>query len=379
MLFYARSAEFIPQPRTEVGPDLIDRIYEAAFVPESWPDVLDEISVMAEARGGSLLTASSQVLGWISSRSLNEVWDALQQRGLLACGDRFRRLVELRHGGFLTDQEGYRDEAEMGADPLYQDVLWPIGLGWAVATAVPLPTGETMVLTFERDRQRGPVERAVVEQLDILRPHLARSALISTRLRLQRAQAMSETLASLGIPALVFDMMGRTMAANRLIEGLDGVLRWHSRDRFALSDPTANAILRQAVATLGAAGDDDGRVRSFAVRGKEPGAAMVAHVVPVRETARDIFVRSTGVLVLTPVTAANVPSVELVQSLFDLTPAEARIARRLSAGDTVEDIAASTGLSAATVRNQVRGVLTKTGCHRQAEVVALLGGFLNVQ
>ncbi len=334
---------------------------------------------MAEARGGSLLTASSQVLGWISSRSLNEVWDALQQRGLLACGDRFRRLVELRHGGFLTDQEGYRDEAEMGADPLYQDVLWPIGLGWAVATAVPLPTGETMVLTFERDRQRGPVERAVVEQLDILRPHLARSALISTRLRLQRAQAMSETLASLGIPALVFDMMGRTMAANRLIEGLDGVLRWHSRDRFALSDPTANAILRQAVATLGAAGDDDGRVRSFAVRGKEPGAAMVAHVVPVRETARDIFVRSTGVLVLTPVTAANVPSVELVQSLFDLTPAEARIARRLSAGDTVEDIAASTGLSAATVRNQVRGVLTKTGCHRQAEVVALLGGFLNVQ
>ena len=115
-------------------------------------------------------------------------------------------------------------------------------------------------------------------------------------------------------------------------------------------------------------------VRSFAVRGADANAAMVAHVIPIRGIGRDIFVRCAGVLVMTPVTLPQAPPVELVQSLFDLTPAEARVARSLSAGETVEKIASIGGVSLNTVRTQVRGVLEKTGCRRQSEVVALLGG-----
>jgi DNA-binding CsgD family transcriptional regulator len=101
---------------------------------------------------------------------------------------------------------------------------------------------------------------------------------------------------------------------------------------------------------------------------------MVGHVVPIRFSARDIFARSAAVFILMPVTAPNSPPVELVMSLFDLTPAEARVARSLAAGKTVDDIAGDNGVSPNTVRVQVRGVLEKTGCQRQAEVVALLGG-----
>ena len=101
---------------------------------------------------------------------------------------------------------------------------------------------------------------------------------------------------------------------------------------------------------------------------------MVAHVIPTRAIARDIFLRSAGVLVLTPVPLPQAPPVELVRSLFDLTPAGARVARSLAAGGTVEEIASSGGVSRNTIRTQVRGVLEKTGCRRQAEVVALLSG-----
>jgi DNA-binding CsgD family transcriptional regulator len=65
-----------------------------------------------------------------------------------------------------------------------------------------------------------------------------------------------------------------------------------------------------------------------------------------------------------------------VQSLFDLTPAEARVARSLASGKTVEAIATEGGVSLNTVRTHVRGVLEKTGCTRQAEVIALLSGIL---
>jgi DNA-binding CsgD family transcriptional regulator len=75
---------------------------------------------------------------------------------------------------------------------------------------------------------------------------------------------------------------------------------------------------------------------------------------------------------LTPVTLPQAPPVELVQSLFDLTPAEARVARSLAAGETVETIASARGVSQNTIRAHVRGVLEKTGCNRQVDIVALL-------
>jgi DNA-binding CsgD family transcriptional regulator len=99
---------------------------------------------------------------------------------------------------------------------------------------------------------------------------------------------------------------------------------------------------------------------------------MVAHVVPIRLSARDIFVCCAAALVLTPVTMPQAPPVELVQSLFDMTPAEARVARSLASGKTVTDIAADGGVSRNTILTQLRGVMEKTGCNRQADVVALL-------
>ena len=49
---------------------------------------------------------------------------------------------------------------------------------------------------------------------------------------------------------------------------------------------------------------------------------------------------------------------------------------KLAAGQTVEAIATDSGVSVTTVRTHVRGVLEKTGRHRQGEVVALLSGIL---
>src|SRR5262249_402629 len=115
-------------------------------------------------------------------------------------------------------------------------------------------------------------------------------------------------------------------------------------------------------------------VRSFPVRDTRANAMMVAHVIPIRLSARDVFLRCAAILTLTPVTPPQAPPVELIQSLFDLTPAEARVARSLATGKTVEEIASERTISVNTVRTHVRGVLEKTGCNRQAEVIAILTG-----
>jgi len=158
--------------------------------------------------------------------------------------------------------------------------------------------------------------------------------------------------------------------ANRLIEEVGEQVNWRARNRIALTDGRANELLWTALAALGK--DPDTAVRSFPLRDTDDRASMVAHLIPVRRSAHDIFTGSYALLVLTPVAAAPAPPVELMRSLFDLTPSEARVARGLAVGETLEEIASGGGVAISTVRSQLRQVLEKTGCTRQAEVVSLL-------
>jgi DNA-binding CsgD family transcriptional regulator len=349
-----------------MDPELVDRIYESSFVPELWPGVLHQVGRIAEA-GASLFITKDDVISWTASKIAHDAAAEFVKEGWFWRGQVVARMFGARHAGFLTDLDVLTLD-ELDQEPIYRDFWRPRGAGWCVCTAIPIPTGENLSLVLTRRTERGPVERAVVQELDELRPHLARSALLSARLQLERARIASETLAALGLPALVLNEQGKVLAANHLIEGLTAYIQWRAQDRVSLKNRGADNLLRDAVAAI----DMAGGVHSFPVRDTGAEAMMVAHVVPIRLSARDIFVRCAAVLVLTPVTLPQAPPVELVQSLFDLTPAEARVARNLASGKTVEDIATDGGLSPNTIRTHVRGVLEKTGCNRQADVVALL-------
>ena len=354
---------------------LIDRIYECSFAPELWPGVLDELAEMTDARGGVILAvnlAQQDILNWTTSGSVRDFVEKMVRSGMFARQQRANNFLRFRNGSFLTEAQVYASKEEMATDPLYREMLWPAGLGFCAGTAVTLPTGDMLILTIERDYVRGPPDAAAVDRLNTLRPHLTRSVLMSARLQLDRARIASETLTLLGLPALVFDEGGKVLAANGLMETLTDVVRWRAQGRVSLKDPQADALLRKAVETISVEGEP--RTRSFALRGEDFRAALVAHVVPIRRSARDIFARSAGVVMFTPVTLPQAPPVELVQSLFDLTPAEARVARNITTGQTAEEIATNSGVSLNTVRTQLRGVLQKTGCRRQVEAVALLGG-----
>ena len=253
-----------------------------------------------------------------------------------------------------------------------------MGLGWGAATAFALPTGETLSIVLSRAIAQGPADAATIQRLDMLRPHLARTAVLAARLHLERAQAASQTLAALGLAALVLDETGKVLAANRLIEGL------RQSGALALGRPgDAEGPPCRRDAGRGAGADRTERQSAASARSRSAIRSrtrlMVGHVVPIRFSARDIFARSSAVFILMPVAAPSSPPVELVMSLFDLTPAEARIARGLAAGKTVDDLAGANGVSPNTVRVQVRGVLEKTGCQRQTDVVALLGGISAVR
>jgi DNA-binding CsgD family transcriptional regulator len=96
----------------------------------------------------------------------------------------------------------------------------------------------------------------------------------------------------------------------------------------------------------------------------------VVHLVPVRGNARDIFSHAAYFLVATSVDRSKVLNSETLQGLFDLSPAEARVARSLAAGHDVAATARQFDLGVETVRTHVKSVLSKCGMSRQTDLVA---------
>jgi DNA-binding CsgD family transcriptional regulator len=120
------------------------------------------------------------------------------------------------------------------------------------------------------------------------------------------------------------------------------------------------------MATAGRGTAAGGALRLSRPSHKRPYVAMVSPLAPrwAREPA-------ALVLVSDPDEAPMVPREVLIQ-LFGLTPAEARLALALGAGESLEDAAETFGVGLTTVRTQLRQVFAKTDTNRQADLVRLL-------
>ena len=103
---------------------------------------------------------------------------------------------------------------------------------------------------------------------------------------------------------------------------------------------------------------------------------MIVHLIPVRGVANDIFAFAAAIVIVTPVDRKVVPNAELLEGLFDLTPAEARVARAIAEGTTISSFAKERNLSRETIRTQLNAVFAKTGVQRQAELASLLSGII---
>ncbi|NMA97963.1 MAG: helix-turn-helix transcriptional regulator [Phyllobacteriaceae bacterium] len=99
------------------------------------------------------------------------------------------------------------------------------------------------------------------------------------------------------------------------------------------------------------------------------------HIIPLRRAASDIFDSGSALIaVMGYGMEANAPSDQILRGLFDLSPAEAAIARGLSQGQSVQEIARTRAISITTARTHLAHVFSKTGTRHQAQLVALLKG-----
>lgn len=352
-----------------VDETLLDRIYEAASVPERWPEVLEALAAVAGAQAGALVAYRGRdPVGHTSSRLYRDGYDDYFRNGIDIVNVRPLRHFERQYPGFLSDLE-VQSADELAGDEIYRRFLHPHGLQWTAGTTVMTPTNDILVIDVAREVGSAPFDRASLEALDEYRPHVARASLLSARLGLRAASDMTDAMQLLGLPAIALDGVGKAVAMNSLAEELDGRVIIGGFDRIALAHASADSLLAAALPDA-----RSGTVRSIPLPPSEGQPALILHILPIRGVGHDIFSTAKSLLLVTDVTAPEAPTQELLAGLFDLTPAEARVARALATGLPLDRVAAEFGVSVQTIRNQLGSVFHKTGTSRQVELLRLIAG-----
>ncbi|MGO4172480.1 helix-turn-helix transcriptional regulator [Bosea sp. TAF32] len=349
--------------------DAVAMLYEAAAVPEVWPTAIARLAQIAGCTGGLLFAHSNLGTNWVTCKEFEPVFNRFMEQGWMNRNSRMAGLLAHGGTGFITDYDIFSEE-ELETAPMYTDFLRPEGYGWGTATHVRASSGENIVFTLERKLELGPVSRREVEVLDGIRPHLARAAVLASKLQMQRAQASLASFEQAGSPAALIDARGGVLATNSSFETLFGQVVIRARDKIALDDDQANALLQKALSEL--AQDRLGDTRSIAVPNRDDRPAFIIHVLPIRRQALDIFSRAQAMLVVSTADRSLRIEASLLCELYDLTRTEAAIANGMLAGQTADEIAVSRTVSRETVRSQIKSVLAKTGCRSQVDFIRRL-------
>jgi DNA-binding CsgD family transcriptional regulator len=190
---------------------------------------------------------------------------------------------------------------------------------------------------------------------------------------LEAARTAAVVLDLVGQSAAVLGRTAALLAANSSFERLMPDVVSVRRNRLQLANAAADALFVDAVAQLANERDSEMgcSIPIPAANGRPP---MIVRLISVHGAARELISGAAIILVVIPIVAKEVPAAEILQGLFNLTPAEARVAHAVAARETIDSVAAALNLSRETVRSQLKAALAKIGVVRQIDLAVMLAG-----
>lgn len=224
----------------------------------------------------------------------------------------------------------------------------------------------------------GPREEALMTRLY---PHLKRALLAELRLADVQALSTATGLDRSNSGVAVLDGRRRLHFVNatlaRFLAMRDGLALGAGGLR--LADPAMqkalDAAVRHSLGTVAEQARTLPDTTGFEATRPSGLSPWLVQVLPLPRGHEGPFAGLEGVvLIVTDTEARTASAATRLQEALGLSPAEASIAAALAEGTTLADHARRRGVSVETVRSQLASIRRKTGCRRQAELVALVTG-----
>lgn len=355
--------------------ELIGDLYDAVWLPEQLGAAVRRFEQVVQSDGCHLFATDAHMnpmlhvwtLDWIDEQKISTDYYG----HYIHLDPRRTHMLNMRVGDALQCSEVY-DERYVQRNEFYQDCLIAAGARYVAGGKVLEHQGMSGFVAF--NRARGRVDFSAHEMAVIRRytPHLARAVrMVAERHQLHlRAAAGDEGMQAQRTGLVALDAGGRVLYANAQGEHhLAGLGRLH-----------ASVIqLAPAIQAAVLAAHDSQQPRALQWLGSDQQRTIV-QIWPAPRLGRDRWlhtwlpggVSAHTLLMIRPIGAQMALTPTLLVQVFGLTGAEARLAHALAAGDSLDECAQRFCVSINTVRTQLRGVLSKTGCKRQVDLMRLL-------
>jgi len=227
-------------------------------------------------------------------------------------------------------------------------------------------------------------EGPTVRLLDMLSSHARQAFRIQRTLEGHRLvdKQYREVLDTVSNAVFLIDAMGRLSHPNRQAEALlrSNELVYAGPDKVLhFLDPRADASLARAVSEI-ASEHVHSLPDAIPLRSNDGVDLCLATVVPFRARVEttgfpsDFHTRNRPIAMLTIIDPARKkhPLRVALSALYQLTPAEIRLAEALNEGLSLTEYSNRRQLSIHTVRNQLKAIFQKTYTQKQAELIGLL-------
>ncbi|RRH88816.1 helix-turn-helix transcriptional regulator [Mesorhizobium tamadayense] len=363
---------------SEVLGSIIGDIYDCVLNPEGWAGVMTRITTAIDAAYTTIALASTaDNHGRFAAQS---PWDPMQMRMLQEDYD-FDSIPGLK-AAIVGDIDtpvatlSHMSEAELQQTAFFQNWAKPQGLREACITKfvhTPDRIG-LMGCTTRADRAIISVEDQ--RFLALLSPHLRRASLIGDLLDQARVTAnlYRQSLDHLAAAVVLTGANGAILHANAAAEQMfsaQGPILSRNGQLQAQNPVAARALLEAIASAAGA--DASLGSRGIGLPVSAPGQPpAVAYVLPLTEgTARAAFRLACAAVFVSMTSTAPLPEAVLT-TLFDLTPAEARVLLRIGSGLSASKTALSLGIGENTLKTHLNRIFAKTNTRRQADLVKLV-------
>jgi DNA-binding CsgD family transcriptional regulator len=231
-----------------------------------------------------------------------------------------------------------------------------------------------ILLAIERRKEQGSFSHREIELLGSMAPHLQRAGQFASRLAEARTEGVLDAFDLLNCGGILIDVVGKAIRLNARAQQKIGRGLSLVQDHLTASHRGANAALQGLIGSVLQPGPaHEAPARGAVAVPRTGGRPLIIHAAPIVASAGDIFQRAKAILMIVDPDEHREPAEPVLRQAFNLTPAEARLAAALVRGDDLNTFASAHKVSVGTARTQMKTILVKTGTHRQAELVALLG------
>ena len=359
--------------------NLVGMVYDAALDQHKWPTFLEAFALTVGGVSSMLRSVDLQTntAGFVASVGYDPAWQSAYCNHFVKMDFVTRTLFQLPLGEVRSNDQVF-SISEQRKTEFYNDYYVPQDKPHAMGALLIKDGSHTLLFAAQRGKRAGAFGEEQARLMGILAPHVTRAVQVHRRISsvtVEKDWALG-TLDQLRMGVILTNSTGAPLfvncAAEQFLAPGQGV-NIH-QGKLALSNVAETARLYQLItdAAQGAPGTTRGGDMRIALPSGEPLHCMVMPIPLEFSACWDISLASGCVAIFISRPSGLQLSPKRLAALYGLTPAEARLAAKLSALKNMEQAADELCITVHTARSQLKSVFAKTGAQSQSELLMLL-------